>query len=249
MTPIDLSREDLENHLQLTLEVLASSVTPGSDIKLSVDEAIDPLVAGLVGSGCETAERTRGNTAPVAPMLDLGSGLWAWLGYREEWNVIKKGGQPRYRFRGLGTTIHFGFKGLDPKPQMFRAEWAGPLSAPKETFVFAAGNAGHPHWQFDAIDSLLAPADSDRAREFVAILKAEHEEAGIQDFTPDAVENNEVRDVICGRSLAPIHFASVAPWWRSAAARAHAHVPATTKQLRDWLDGTLSYVSEELGRL
>jgi hypothetical protein len=176
-------------------------------------------------------------------------GLWAWLGYREEWATITKGGAKRYRFRSLGATVHFGFKGHDPKPQIFRAEWAGVVPAAANKFDFQARNAGHPHWQFDAVDSLLNPRDIDRAAEFAQILKAEQEESGLQDFTPDAVEGTEIADVISSRSVACMHFASAAPWWRSSGFKGHAHAPETPRQLRDWLKGTLSYVRQELDRV
>ena len=39
---------------------------------------------------------------------------------------------------------------------MFRAEWTGTRPAGDGTHTFSPPKAGHPHWHFDAVSSLVA---------------------------------------------------------------------------------------------
>lgn len=245
--PPILGLEKLRLHLAAVEEILRDAAHPSAQLKLQVDQEGDPVVAGLVGSGCERAARTRGLATPVAPWVDLQNGLWAWFGYREEWNVRTTGLHPTFAFRASSLTVHFGFRARDPKPQMFRAEWAGPTSVGSE-WTMQAGDAGHPHWQFDAIDSLLAPAKADEAKIFAEILRAEADEAGPKDFVPNAAPE-EVEGIVAARSLAALHFASAASWWFKAPLDAHAHVPNSEGEIRSWLMRTLAYLLPELQRV
>lgn len=239
--------DKLRHHLGRVEILLRQTADPSAQLKLQLDQDRDPVVAGIVGFGCERAARTRGLATPVAPWLDLRGGLWAWFGYREEWN-IQPGSHPSFVFRASSLTVHFGFKAVDPKPQMFRAEWAGPTLVAKQ-WSMQGGDAGHPHWQFDAMDSLLVPAKAEEARMFADILRSEFEQAEAKDFVPVNTGKDEVQGIVSARSLAALHFASAAPWWLKDPHDAHAHVPKDESQIQNWLDRTLDYLSKELRRL
>ena len=239
--------EKLKQHFAQVEDILRDAADPSAQLRMQLDQNSDPIVAGIVGSGCERAARTRGLASPVAPWVDLRDGLWAWFGYREEWNV-RPGNHPAFSFRTSSVTVHFGFKATDPKPQMFRAEWAGPTLIDTQ-WTMQGGEAGHPHWQFDVLDSLLAPAKVEEARMFAEILRAESEDAELKDFVATAAAPSEIENIVSARPLAALHFASAAPWWLKTPQDAHAHVPSDTSQIRIWLARTLSYVARELERV
>lgn len=239
--------EKLKRHFAQVEDILRDAADPSAQLQMQLDQNSDPIVAGIVGSGCERAARTRGLASPVAPWIDLRGGLWAWFGYREEWNV-RPGKYPAFAFRASSVTVHFGFKATDPKPQMFRAEWAGPTLVDAR-WTLQGGDAGHPHWQFDVLESLLAPAKVEEARMFADILRAEAEDATLKDFVATSAAPSEIEHVVSARSLAAIHFASAAPWWLKTPQDAHAHVPADEGQIRVWLARTLGYVARELERI
>lgn len=240
--------DKLRRHLTQVEELLQGSADPSAQLKLQLDQDSDPVVAGIVGNGCERAARTRGLATPIAPWIDLRGGLWAWFGYREEWNIRATGNHPTFVFRASSLTVHFGFKATDPKPQMFRAEWAGPTVVASQ-WAMQGGDAGHPHWQFDAMDSLLAPTKVEEARMFADILRAEADQAGPRDFVAVNTAPGEIGNVVAARSLAALHFASAAPWWLKAPHDLHAHVPSDEAQIRTWLGRTLDYLVHELGRV
>lgn len=239
--------EKLKQHFTEVETILQDAADPSAQLQMQLDQNGNPIVAGIVGSGCERAARTKGIASPVAPWIDLRGGLWAWLGYREEWNV-RPGNHPSFAFRTSSITVHFGFKAADPKPQMFRAEWAGPTLVDSQ-WMMQGGDAGHPHWQFDVLDSLLAPAKVEEARAFADILRAEAEDATLKEFVGTGAAPREIETVVSVRSLAALHFASAAPWWLKTPQDAHAHVPADPGQIRVWLAKTLGYVARELERV
>ncbi|WP_152997458.1 hypothetical protein [Methylobacterium sp. GXS13] len=246
--PPVIGLEKLKLHLTQVELILRSAADPSAQLKLQLDQNGDPVVAGIVGGGCERANRTRGLTTPIAPWIDLRGGLWAWFGYREEWSIRTSGNHPTFAFRASSLTVHFGFKATDPKPQMFRAEWAGPVEIASQ-WTMQGGDAGHPHWQFDAMDSLLAPAKIEEANVFAEILRAEFEEGAPKDFVATNAAASEVSDVVAARSLASLHFASAAHWWHRSQGGNHAHVPTDENQIRVWLSKTLSYLAQELQRI
>ena len=153
--PLRVTEASLAAHFGSIGAALGSKVDPAARVKLDADWSVVPLTAGLVGEGCEIISRNRGPDVPVAPMLLLESGLWAWVGYREEWDSEPPAGRVRrFSFRSAGLTIHFGYRNVRHKPQMFRAEWAGWARWNGTDYGYQAGEAAHPHWQFDALESL-----------------------------------------------------------------------------------------------
>lgn len=248
LKPFQVAVESVADHFDQVEAVLRRHVDRSAKPVLGREQVGDLVMAGLEGDGLESTMRNRGaQTVRLAPLAPVRDGLWAWLGYREEWSRAPGGGTPRLFFRSSSITVHFGFKDTDPKPQMFRAEWAG-LDLRGGKYQFQGGNAGHPHWQFDAIESLVRIDDGSEAAELAAILRQEAGLTKLRDFAPASMDDADVRKLVAARKIEAIHFASAATWWREDAAT-HAHLPRNAADIRTWVGKTLQYVSEELQRV
>lgn len=220
-------------------------------VRIESDYGLPRIAAGLTGEGCELAERTMGGGALLVPLRPMGAGLWAWLGYREEWDLQttkRAPSKPEFQFRTAGLTVHFGIIGDRQKPQLFRAEWAGWTSWP-EGLGFQAGDAGHPHWQFDALESLGTEAEAEEADALLLVLRAELGPTEPRDFVPQGLKVEDVRSLVRRRQLSKIHFPSGAHWWKETPHSAHAHAPNKAEELRRWVSMSIAYISEELARL
>ena len=231
-------------HFRQSGGILAAAVDNSAQLQVVPEFAHPRVIGGLYGSGCEFIPRNRGRPVPVAPVLPLGQGLWVWLGYREEWDEERRN---RYSFRSVGLSIHFGLRNDVFKPQMFRAEWAGWARWGGLDYSFQAAAAGHPHWQFDVLDSLPDDDVSERATQLLRRLKAEAEPE-IREFSP-LLSNFDVRDLVTAQKLSRIHFASAAAWWKSPPHDEHMHGPANLADIENWVRHSLEYIKCELDRL
>jgi hypothetical protein len=246
--PLIATQTQLDAHFKRVGEILAGAIDVGVTAQMEVDWTLSPIVAGLIGEGCEFILRNRGLRVPVAPLLHLQRGIWAWLGYREEWNDERPNRNiRRFSFRSTGLTIHFGLRNNLFKPQMFRAEWAGWAKWGGADYSFQAADAGHPHWQFDALDSLPAAEVTERAAMLREILAGDGQ-LELRDFSPRLL-NDEVRDVVTMQKLSRIHFASAAAWWKLAPHNNHAHGPSSVADVECWVRKSLGYLNTELERL
>ena len=245
--PLVVPKALLITHFESMEATLGTHV---SSARIFADWNVVPLVVGLVDTECEYTARNRGPDVPVAPALLLGGGLWAWVGYREEWGSEPLAGRTqRFSFRSAGLTIHFGYRNSRHKPQMFRAEWTGWARWNGIDYGYQAGDAGHPHWQFDALQSLTHDGSASRAATFLAVLKHEEQETEPQDFSPQSMGPEEVRDLVSMQELSRIHFASAAAWWKDPPKDVHAHSPISLTEIQVWVARTLEYVVRELARL
>lgn len=217
---------------------------------VSADWQIDPLVAGLVGQGCEYIARNRGRGVFVAPVVDLGLGFWVWFGFREAWKGERSVGRSRqFSFLSSSLTFHGGFRNQMFKPQLFRSEWAGWARWNGLELSYQAGNAAHPHWQFDAVESLSRTGKESNARALLRALMEEQGESELREFGPQAVDTEDVREIIEGQRISRIHFPSAHASWKSPPENAHAHVPQSLSEIESWLERTLEYSVSELRRL
>lgn len=240
----------LAKHFTLIEATLGDHVDGSATPKLFADWDVVPLVAGLVGTGCEYADRNRGRAVPVAPVLRLGGGLWAWIGYREEWGgEPPAGGTRRFSFGSAGLTIHFGYRNSRYKPQMFRAEWTGSAAGNETGYGYEGGDAADPHWHFDAAESLARDDAVARAAEYLSVLKIEEQETEAQDFSPQSVGPEDVRDLVSMQELSRVHFPSAAAWWKGPGMDSHVHSPESVTEIQGWVEMTLGYVVRELARL
>jgi hypothetical protein len=248
--PLSLREADVAAHFTKIGAILDTRVDSSARVRIDADWGMVPLVAGLIGKGCESTPRNRGSDVFVAPMLHLKSGLWAWLGYREDWDGEPSAGRVRrFSFRSAGLTVHFGYRNVRHKPQMFRAEWAGWARWNGTNYSHQAGDAAHPHWQFDVLESLKRDDASERAATFLSVLKSEEGSAEPREFRPQTLDDDDVGDMIGVQELSRIHFASAAAWWKSQPGGIHAHAPSKAEDIQVWLRETLIYLLRELGRL
>ncbi|HMN14341.1 MAG TPA: hypothetical protein PKD55_18650 [Bellilinea sp.] len=247
--PLTVTKASLETHLNQIAEILGTTVDIDAKIEIQVDWNLSPAVAALAGDGCERIERNRGRSGvQVAPIKHLGRGLWVWLSYREEWAYNRQiAGRQSFTFRSAAMTVHFGLRFDEYKPQMFRAEWAGWADWDGVDFSFQAGEAAHPHWQFDALESLSEAGASERAALLREML-ADGDQGGVRDFVPQ-LPTDDVRDLVSNQQLSRIHFASAAAWWKAPPHCDHAHNPERVRDLQVWLRHSLSYLDSELDRL
>ncbi|WP_227420035.1 hypothetical protein [Roseitranquillus sediminis] len=177
-------------------------------------------------------------------MRELRDDLWVWLGYREEW---ERGERETLRFRTVSLTVHFGLKADRFKPQMFRLEWSGWADWTRGSLSFQGGNAGHPHWQFDALESLADDGSAERADMLRELLRNDTEDT-VREFAPQLPES-DVRDLVSRQALSRIHFPSAAAWWNEPPRDSHAHSPGRSADVRSWIERSLSYLAGELARL
>lgn len=248
MKPFKINGEALEAHRRATQTILSTASLLHS-VTLEGEDLGGLVAFGLARSaGTERTSRNRGADFFVVPIANLGGGLFAWLGYREEWSTESAGKSKLFSFRSSGATVHFGFEGVEPKPQMFRAEWAGLVPVDKG-WGFQAGDAGHPHWQFDALESLAAAGAAEDAALVADQIRADLHEPALRDFGHAVVDVPEVKTVAASRAIASIHFASAAMWWRQHPDDSHCHYPKNIQQIHSWLARTLSYVAIELQRV
>jgi len=246
LEPFHVPVKAIGEHFKQVAEILNSYVEAGVELKLGSDTVDGGLVAGLEGEGMETAIRNRGQQrVRVAPLMQLPDTLWAWLGYQEEWSQSPGGGVKRVFFRSSSVGIHFGFRFVDPKPQIFRAEWAG-YDLKDGRYRFQGGTAAHPHWQFDAVESLIRGENADAAAELAAVIRAEAHGLPPAEFAPQSLAPADVHAIISSRKIAAMHFASASKWW---ADPVHAHAPSGVQQIRIWLQRTIGYIVQELDRV
>ena len=245
-----ISEKALIQHLG-SLEGILDEVV-GADVETSIvaEWSVAPLSVGLFGRGCELASRNRGSDAHVAPLVVFGGGIWAWLGFYQEWARESSSGViHRYSYRSTTLSIHLGFRNIRHKPQIFRAEWAGWAKWNGMSAGAQAGNAGHPHWQFDAVESLRKQETEEAARLYLAVLKQEEHSAEAQAFSPNSVKPTDIDEVVWAKEFSRMHFASAAPWWKSSPEDRHAHFPGEVSDIEAWVQKTIEYTVEELGRL
>ena len=245
-----ISETALKKHLG-SLEDIIDKVG-GASVKTTLDAewAVAPLPVGLFGKGCELASRNRGSDAHVAPVFPFDGGVWAWLGFYQEWARERSSGAVRrYSYRSTTLSIHLGFRNIRHKPQIFRAEWAGWAKWNGIDYGAQAGEAGHPHWQFDALDSLRKEETVEAARMYLAVLRHEERSSEVQTFSPNSVRSAEIDEVVWAKDFSRMHFASAASWWKKAPENRHAHFPERVSDIEAWVERTIEYSLEELRRL
>ena len=245
-----VSENGLNQHFGSLGAILDQAASVDANTEVVADWAVVPLSAGLVGKGCEIASRNRGTDSFVAPLFCIGAGIWAWLGLYQEWASERgRSRTRRFSYRSTTLTVHLGFRNIRHKPQIFRAEWAGWARWNGQTYGAQAGNAGHPHWQFDAVESLRKQGIRQLVSTYMAVLSHEADTVEPRTFSPNSVQTSDMDEIVAARDFSRIHFASVAPWWRSTPDDGHAHFPSSAADVESWVQKTIDYTVEELGRL
>ena len=225
----------LVQHLHRLEDVVRRrALAHGHGVSLACEDHGGALTAGLVGGGTERVPRNRGPSAFVVPMCEIGGDqLRGWVGLWTEWRRTSENGVGRNDdlvFHAVSMTVHVGYPYFLPKPQMFRVEWS-----------VEPADAGQPHWQFDALESLTA-SQGDDIGVFRDLLQSEVE-AGDSSW----LDAEDIVGVTRGIPFSRMHFASAAAWWQQDAS--HTHVPASTIEVESWVDRALKYTISELVRL
>ena len=178
----------------------------------------------------------------------MDKGLWAWIGYREEWDHERTSGSARrFSFRAAGVTVYFGRKNDVYKPQILRAEWAGWAKWSGSDYDFQGEDAGHPHWQFDAMESLSDVRVNDRVATLRKVI-SDGDDENVVEFSPQ-LDSTDAENVIAAKKYSRLHLASAAAWWKSAPHNLHAHCPDKLSDVESWLRHSITYLSGELRRL
>lgn len=241
---LEVTSRDLDQHLVEASRILLGATDRRRQVHLEAEVAGDGIVAGLVGADCEPIERIVGGRANVIAFLPLQGRLVAWLSYRENWRILGGRGKNR-EFRSASLSVYFGLENEAYKPQVFRAEWAGWAKWNAQAAASFQTDAGHPHWQFDALESLSEDGSALR-RQTLEVLRDPVDEEPVREFDPSS---ETVRDLVLAQGLSRVHFPSAAAWWRPAPHNEHAFAPGSTIELRSWLNHTLHYLKVELAAL
>ena len=171
-----------------------------------------------------------------------GTSSGAWVGVSGQWDLLEEHSKRRkrkFRFVSLALSIYFGTRDDVNKVLMFRAEWSGSKPAPGGGYTFAPPTAGHPHWHFDALSSLVSNA---RTAPDVSLPVAPVQSTELFDS-----RRSSSIDPFLKPSIDRIHFASGAAWWKSDSA--HLYTPANRQELESWAQGCATYMKNELRSL
>jgi hypothetical protein len=213
------------------------------DLFVHPDNVGEKVTAGLLGRACERVQRNMGRPAFVAPFTQIGrSNLKSWLGFQEQWELASR---DRYSFHHVSLTVHFGYENEITKPQIFRSEWPGVRRWGGQAIGFQSPGAGHPHWQFDLIESI----SKDDVRSEQKILARLRDQEIVVDFqSPSSVADS----IVAARSvsLQRMHFASAAPWWLNSVAGQdlHTNAPKNPNEILRWILACVTYMRQELDR-
>lgn len=249
--PLSVVHRNALSHVASLERIVRRQTGLGDDVALDADWDQEVVAINMVGPGSEQVRRNRGSLAQVVPLIRITRGMWAWLGLYEEWRFDRNvAGARAYAFRSLSMTIHFGLKSDILKPQIFRAEWSGFGVWAGTDASFQGKNAGHPHWQFDVLESLSSDKAETNANELLELLRLDEGSEPVQpaEFMPTG-DQQVIADIVSAQKLSRLHFASAASWWRPAPHDAHAHSPERAEQAAVWLDRTIAYTKGELERL
>ncbi len=245
-----VSEKKLHEHLTAIESIIRQAVGNDIEASISADWNDISLAAGLVGQGCEVIARNRGPDVYVAPLFLLDAGIWAWLGLYQEWASERRaGGTTIFSYRSTSLSIHLGFRYLRHKPQIFRAEWSGWANRAGRNYGQQGGNAAHPHWQFDAVESLRKEGAKEAAQTYAAVLRGEADSVGPRVFSPVGVTSADIDEIVGAKDFSRIHFASAAAWWKAAPGDVHAHSPSSESEVEAWVQKTIDYTIEEVERL
>jgi len=232
--PFTSTQGDLAPHWNTLMSELAPHLRPlASKVALLPTSVGDQIIASFRGEAVRRAIRHQGAPMPVVPFRDIG-GIWiVWLGYREVW--VPSTHVSRFTFSSSDLTIFFSMAHGEAFQQILRAEWAGPVRD-NDGWSFRPSNAGHPHWQIDAIQVLREDAEHQAAREL------------LQEATPK--EFGGIETVPLPEppwyDIARMHLASaMRPWIDGLIA----HGPPGLASIRAWVVNTVSLLDTELARL
>ena len=249
MNPSKWTVRNLTKHFGVNVESHASKVTGKHDtVQFSGNTDTDPVA-------CELLWGATANTRQCRRVVD-GFQLFALVGLMRQsirmdrslcasgmhWKALSRRRQKKVSFCFVGTVCLFRpSRRPENKLLMFRAEWSGTRSAGDGIVcTFRPPTAGHPHWHFDALSSLVAKTGE---RQETEVFRSP------QCRAPNCSRHmrpNPINQVL-KPNIDRIHFASGATWWKSASA--HIHAPKNPTELEAWASGCAMYIKDELRSL
>jgi hypothetical protein len=241
---LTISAAVLERHwAELEDQLRSEMQLSPSDLVLVQEHVANRVTAGFAGNVCEYVDRNLGGRSPVAPLAKIGGGsLHSWLGFHEVW---EEKSHRNFAFHHVSLTVHLGYEGYEPKPQIFRSEWPGVRNWSSSGIGFQSPGAGHPHWQFDAVRSLGDAEEMQKEKSLAKLrdgIVVEHFGAALE---TDVL--GDIRQI----GLERIHFASAAPWWVAPADQVHGlhmNAPSDSDALVRWAVQCVAYMRQELAR-
>lgn len=249
--PLDETLARVNQHWG-TLAGELRAVMPRAE-RLSIGASAGGVTGVLRSANSVLAHRHRGGNVPAVPILVGRDGTPRYrVGYIEEWE--ERSGFRLLRFRAANLTFFISPPDDAPAIQLFRAEWPGLREWTQGVVGHQSPDAGHPHWQFDALDHyMLEEQRRGRLRRALGILRAplgEPEEFGVAglDTAADLVIEEETVDT----SWTAVHFASAARWpqqpWPGPGSPSTPHVwaPENLVGIRGWVRSVIVYAREEL---
>jgi hypothetical protein len=224
----------LAPHWNTLIGELAPYLHPrSSTVALRPTSVGEQIIASFSGEVVRRATRHRGGPVPIVPLRDLKHSWEVWIGYREVWTLL--GRRNRFAFSSSDITVFFSISNSGSFQQILRAEWTG-LAKEVQGWAFRPNNAGHPHWQIDVTEVLLADNELEAARRL--LREVEPREFG----TPQQATLQYPPWYEIGR----MHLASaMRPWVDSRIA----HGPTGLGAVRTWVVHTIQLLNVELARL
>jgi hypothetical protein len=253
--PLDVTPGRLTQHWKTLAEELASSLPRATNLGFDRVSVEGQTTAVLRSSNSSRAPRQRGPVMPALPMLvDLDGNPRFHVGYAEEWE--EQAGARPYRFKASNLTF-FMFPPDNAQPvQLFRAEWPGMREWTRGTVGFQSPDAGHPHWQFDALNHYMS-----REQRFARLRRTldllENRDDAPVDFDPlvsDTAADLTVEEESIDISWTAVHFVAGAKWpfvpWMGNGVATDTHIltPVELKNIRAWVTSVVIYTRDELSK-
>jgi len=232
--PFSVTSEGLKPHWNTLMTELAAHLDPRTSRVALIPTVVgNQIITSFAGDVVRLAGRNRGNPTPVAPLRAVGRDWEVWLGYREVWTLLT--GVQRFVFSSADLTIFFAIAQSEDFQQILRAEWTGQ-SKDVDGWSFKPSDAGHPHWQIDAIEVFRQDRELEAARQ----LLRETEPREFGEPGPVSIPFPPWFEI------ARMHLASgMRPWLDDLIA----HGPSDLAAVRAWVVKTVYLLNIELARL
>jgi hypothetical protein len=233
--PFSATRGGLKPHWNTLITELAAHLDARAAKVALIPEVVgNQLITSFAGDAVRRARRNRGNPIPVVPLQVLGRDWEVWLGYREVWTLLDR--VEKFVFSSADLTVFFAVGQSEDFQQILRAEWVGPSKDLDDCWSFKPNNAGHPHWQIDAIEVVKEDRNLIAARQL--LIETEPREFGEPE--PASIRFPPWYEI------ARMHLASgMRPWFDDLIA----HGPSELAAVRAWVVKTVGLLNIELARL
>ena len=251
--PLDETVGSLAQHWKTLAEELSRYLPQAIKPRFERMPASGQTTVLLRAANSSRAPRQRGPAMPALPMLvDIAGNPRFQVGYEEEWEE-RKGSRP-LRFKASNLTF-FMFPPDDAQPvQLFRAEWPGVREwSTRGTVGCQAPDAGHPHWQFDALNHYMSREQRfARLRRSLNLLESSDDVVDFDPLASETMAELTVEEEGIDTSWTAVHFAAGAKWplapWvgDGIATDSHVWVPASLKNIRSWVVSAVVYTRDEL---